>query len=115
MHLHEKEKAVTVEGRFAKQKSSFGKSELAHVKLRYKPMEEKNSIKRVYSIATDAEKKDNELLNLIIAFGLELRDSAFKGSASPIFLQEKARDFHAKTEQEIALKNMVLTLFSSGI
>ena len=111
----EKGKAETVESHFTKQKSSFGKSELAHVKLRYKPMEEEKSIKRVFSLAADADKKENELLNIIIALGLELRDSAFKGSVSPMFLQEKARNFHAKTEQEIALKNMILTLFSSGI
>lgn len=110
----EKGKSSTVESEFVKQRSKLGKSDLAYVKLRYKPLDDSISVQRDYRLLENTPIKDNELLNLIIALGLELRDSAFKGDLSKKALLELARNFNATTKQEIELKNLIFKLFEEG-
>ncbi|MEX1191488.1 MAG: von Willebrand factor type A domain-containing protein [Brumimicrobium sp.] len=110
----EKGKSNTVESEFVKQRSKLGKSDLAYVKLRYKPLDDSVSVQREYTLLENRPIEDNELLNLIIALGLELRDSAFKGDLSKAALLDLARSYSATTEQEVELKNLTFTLFSEG-
>jgi Ca-activated chloride channel family protein len=107
----EKGKSNAVESEFVQQRSKLGKSDLAYVKLRYKPLDDSISVQRDYTLLESTPIKDNELLNLIIALGLELRDSAFKGDVSNAFLLELAKSYKATTKQEIELKNLIFKLF----
>lgn len=108
----EKGKSEEVESKFVKQRSRLGKSDLTYVKLRYKPLEDSASVQRAYKLLESEEVDNNELLNLVIALGLELRDSAFKGDLSKAALLELARSYKATTEQEVELKNLIFELFS---
>ena len=108
----EKGKSSTVESEFVKQRSKLVKSDLAYVKLRYKPLDDSVSVQREYTLLEDTPIEENELLNLIIALGLELRDSAFKGDLSKEALLELAKSYKATTEQEVELKNLVFKLVS---
>jgi Ca-activated chloride channel family protein len=107
----ERGQAGSLENHFVKQKSKFGKSDLAYVKLRYKPLEDSASVQRDYSILESEPKEDNALLSLVIALGLELRDSAFKGDLTKVSLLKQARSFKATTKKEIELKNLIFKLF----
>jgi hypothetical protein len=49
-------------------------------------------------------------LNLVIGFGLHLRDSEFKGDLTPALLRAQAQRFNAKTEEERELKQTILAL-----
>jgi Ca-activated chloride channel family protein len=106
-------RASSLENHFVKQKSKFGKSELAYVKLRYKPFEDSVSVQRVYNIMENEPKEDDELLNLVITLGLELRDSAFKGDLTKESLLSKVRGFNATTKNEIELKDLIFKLFDN--
>jgi Ca-activated chloride channel family protein len=101
-------KAEDVENHFVKTKANFFDGDLAFVKLRYKPMEDSASVERQYHLNSKEKVTPNELLNLVIAFGLELKDSAFKGDLTLEQLHAMAKDFHAKTEEEIELKTCIL-------
>lgn len=103
-------KAEDVENHFVKTKAELFNGDLALVKLRYKPMEDSASIERRYHLSKKQEKTENNLLQLAIGLGLELRGSAFKGDLTVRQLHEMAKNFHAKTEEEIALKSCVLKL-----
>jgi Ca-activated chloride channel family protein len=91
----EKGKAGSVENHFVKDKAKFGKSELAFVKLRYKPFDDSASIQRNFS-----------LIN-----ALELRDSVFKGDLTRESLLKQAKNFNATTKKEVELKNLIFKLF----
>ncbi len=109
----EKGKATSLDNHFVKQKPKFGTSELAYVKLRYKPFEDSTSVQRVYQILENQAKENNELLNLVIALGLELRDSAFKGDLTKESILSQVKSFTATTEKEIELKNLIFKLFGN--
>jgi Ca-activated chloride channel homolog len=103
-------KAEDVENHFVKTKADFFNGDLAFVKLRYKPMEDSVNLERRYHLSKKQGKTENNLLQLAIGLGLELRNSAFKGELTLQQLHAMAKNFHAKTEDEIALKNCVLKL-----
>lgn len=107
----EKGKACSIENHFVKEKAKFGKAELAYVKLRYKPLDDSSSVQRDYSLKDNQLKEDNALLSLVIALGLELRDSAFKGNLTRESLLKQAKSFNAITKKETELKNLILKLF----
>lgn len=109
----EKGKATSLDNHFVKQKPKFGTSELAYVKLRYKPFEDSTSVQRDYQILENQAKENNELLNLVIALGLELRDSAFKGDLTKESILSQVKSFTATTEKEIELKNLIFKLFGN--
>jgi Ca-activated chloride channel family protein len=103
-------KAEQVEGHFTKAEANSSPNELAFVKLRYKPFEEKVSIEKRFSIQNSDPIENNPLLSLIIGLGLHLRDSAFKGDLTIKHLQSLAKDFNPQTEDEFQLKRIVLAL-----
>jgi Ca-activated chloride channel family protein len=102
--------ADAVESHFQSQMGNADPNELAFVKLRYKPFEEKSSIERRYSLSNQSPLKQNELLNLVIGLGLHLRDSAFKGSQTVSSLHRMANSFQPKNEEEFELKRIILSL-----
>lgn len=107
----EKGEATSVDNHFVKQRPRFGTSQLAHVKLRYKPFEDSISVQRDYQLFNNQPKEDIELLKLVIALGLELRDSAFKGDLTKDVLLLQAKNFVATTEREMELKKLILKLY----
>ncbi|WP_107039283.1 YfbK domain-containing protein [Brumimicrobium mesophilum] len=106
----ERGKASSLENQFVKQKSKLGSSQLAYVKLRYKPFEDSASVQRDFEILENHQMEDYELLNLVISLGLELRDSAFKGDLTKDVLLDQVKKFSATTEKELELKNLILQL-----
>lgn len=108
----EKGKSTAIESEFVKQRSKLGKSDLAYVKLRYKPLDDSVSVQKDYTLLEDTPIEENKLLNLIIALGLELRDSAFKGDLSKEALLELARSYNTTSEEEVELKNLIFKLVS---
>lgn len=103
----EKGKADEVENHFVKTRTRFNNKELAYVKLRYKPLEARASIERKFSLSSDQKVKKNSLLNLVIAFGLELRDSAYKGSLTQDLLIQMAKDYNSTHKDERELVEMI--------
>jgi Ca-activated chloride channel family protein len=102
--------ADAVESHFQSQMGTPDPNELAFVKLRYKPFEEKSSIERRYSLSNQSPLKQNELLNLVIGLGLHLRDSAFTGTQTVSSLQRMANSFQPENEEEFELKRIILSL-----
>jgi len=107
-------KAEDVESHFVKTKSSFFDNDIAFVKLRYKPMEESQSIEREYHLNKKHAQTENQLLNLVIAFGLELRKSVFKSELNLSVLRKMAMNFKATTEEEVELKGLILKYTVAG-
>ncbi len=103
-------KDTKTESHFTKTSASFNREELAFVKLRYKRFEDSTSIERKFSLSEDSEIIQNDLVNLVTAFGLTLRDSIFKGDLTNEQLVQLAKAFSPKDEEEKALKKMVLSL-----
>jgi Ca-activated chloride channel family protein len=106
----EKGKSEAVESHFQKSRAKFGKQELAFVKLRYKPLEERESVERRYSLPENQVIESNPLLNLVIGLGLELRDSAFKGNLTKELLLEMVSDFKPSSKEEKELIQIVKAL-----
>ena len=106
----ERGKAESVESRFTLDKPNTNSDELAYIKLRYKPYEEIASLERRYALKNSDPLMQNDLLNLVIGLGLQLRDSPFKGQLSIERLQDLARNFEPETEEEFELKRIVLSL-----
>ncbi len=103
-------KDTKTESHFTKTNATLNREELAFVKLRYKRFEDSTSIERKFSLSEDSEIIQNDLVNLVTAFGLTLRDSVFKGDLTNEQLVQLAKDFTPKDEAEEALKEMVLSL-----
>jgi Ca-activated chloride channel homolog len=103
-------KAENVETHFSAASDVIDSDELAFVKLRYKPFEEKESIEKNYSLTKSAPLAQSELLNMIIGLGLHLRDSAFKADLNIELLKEMAKEFTPQTEDEFELKRIILSL-----
>ncbi|MFT5780202.1 MAG: Ca-activated chloride channel family protein, partial [Crocinitomicaceae bacterium] len=103
-------KEVKSKSHFVKSKATFDNQELAFVKLRYKPMEDSTSIEQKFSLKEENEIVENQLVNLIISLGLQLRNSAFKGNITEETLAAQAVAFKPKNEDERELKEMVLSL-----
>lgn len=106
----ERGKETKTESHFTKTKSTFNREELAFVKLRYKPFEDSTSIERKFSLAENSEIVQNDLVNLVTAFGLTLRNSVFKGELTEKKLIQMAKKFTPKNEEEEVLKKMILSL-----
>jgi Ca-activated chloride channel homolog len=103
-------KAENVETHFSAASDVIDSDELAFVKLRYKPFEEKESIEKNYSLRKSAPLAQSELLNMIIGLGLHLRDSAFKADLNIELLKEMAKEITPQTEDEFELKRIILSL-----
>jgi Ca-activated chloride channel homolog len=103
-------KAENVETHFSAASDVIDSDELAFVKLRYKPFEEKESIEKNYSLTKSAPLVQSELLNMVIGLGLHLRDSAFKADLNIELLKEMAKEFTPQTEDEFELKRIILSL-----
>ena len=106
----EKGKSEAVESHFQKSIAKFSRQELAYIKLRYKPLEAKESVERRYSLPEDQVIDSNPLLNLVIGLGLELRDSAFKGNLTKELLLEMVSDIKASSKEEKELIQIVKAL-----
>jgi Ca-activated chloride channel family protein len=100
--------ASNVETHFVQATSTIATNELAFVKLRYKPFEEKESIERRIVLSQDAPLLKNELLNLVVGFGLQLRDSAFKGTQTIDELKKQAKLYEPKNFEEKELVQFIL-------
>jgi Ca-activated chloride channel family protein len=103
-------KETKSESHFTTTKATFNREELAFVKLRYKPFEDSLSIERKFSLNKDTEIVKNDLVNLVAAFGLTLRNSVFKGSLTNEQLVQMAKKFLPRNEEEAELKKMILSL-----
>ena len=103
-------KDTKTESHFTKTNATLNREELAFVKLRYKRFEDSTSIERKFSLSEDSEIIQNDLVNLVTAFGLTLRDSIFKGDLTNEKLIHLAKEFTPKDEEEEALKEMILSL-----
>lgn len=103
-------KETTTESHFTKTRTTFNREELAFVKLRYKPFEDSTSIERKFSLKENSELIQNDLVNLIAAFGLTLRNSVFKGDLTHEKLIKMAKEFKPTNEEEVDLKEMILSL-----
>lgn len=103
-------KDTKTESHFTKTNATLNREELAFVKLRYKRFEDSTSIERKFSLSKDSEIVQNDLVNLVTAFGLTLRYSIFKGDLTNEKLIHLAKEFTPKDEEEEALKEMVLSL-----
>jgi Ca-activated chloride channel family protein len=104
--------ALNVETHFVQATSKIASNELAFVKLRYKPFEEKESIERRIVLSQDAPLLKNELLNLVVGFGLQLRDSAFKGTQTIEELKELANKYKPINSSEKELVQFILNYMS---
>ena len=104
--------ASNVETHFVQATSTIATNELAFVKLRYKPFEEQESIERRIVLSQDAPLLKNELLNLVVGFGLQLRDSAFKGTQTIDELKELATLYEPKNIEEKELVQYILKYVS---
>lgn len=102
--------AENVENHFSNSTNKDNKNELAFVKLRYKPFEEKESIEKRFSLVSEAPIQENNVLSMIIGLGLHLRDSAFKGYLNIKMLKEMAESFTPQSEDEFELKRIILSL-----
>lgn len=103
-------RAEKEDNHFVKTTAKFRKSELLYAKLRYKPFEDSLSIERTYSVKEDQEHVSNPLLDLVIGFGLQLRDSYFKGDINVQKLKEMAQMCRANKDDETELLRMIETL-----
>lgn len=103
-------KETRSESHFTKTKTTFNRQELAFVKLRYKPFEDSASIERKFSLAENSEIIQNDLVNLVTAFGLILRNSVFKGNLTNERLVQMAQNFKPQNEEEVELWKMILSL-----
>jgi Ca-activated chloride channel family protein len=103
-------KETKTESHFTKTKTTFNRQELVFVKLRYKRFEDSTSIERKFSLKVDDEIIQNDLVNLVTAFGLTLRNSVFKGELTNEKLIQMAKIFTPKNEEEKELKKMILSL-----
>lgn len=102
-------KAENDNNHFTKAKDKIGNNnELAFVKLRYKPFEDSVSIEEQFSLPKNQKLEEDHLLTAVIAFGLELRNSAFKGNINKVYLIEIANNLKGKTEEESELKTLIL-------
>jgi Ca-activated chloride channel family protein len=106
----ERGKETKTESHFTKTKSTFNREEIAFVKLRYKPFEDSASIERKFSLEEKSEVVQNDLVNLVVGFGLTLRNSVFKGELTNDKLVRMAKKFTARNDEEAELKKMILSL-----
>jgi Ca-activated chloride channel family protein len=100
--------AESVETHFVQATNTIASNELAFVKLRYKPFEEKESNEHRIVLSNDAPLLKNELINLVIGFGLQLRDSAFKGTQTLEELKQLATYYKPINSEEKELVQFIL-------
>ncbi len=93
----------SIDAHFTKTKTTSGKKELCNVSLRYKLLEATSSVEESYLLANESEVTENPLLQTIIAFGLVLRQSAYKGSCNDDLLRELVGKLNTN-KQELELK-----------
>lgn len=93
----------SIDAHFTKTKTTSGKKELCNVSLRYKLLEATSSVEESYLLANESEVTENPLLQTIIAFGLVLRQSAYKGSCNDDLLRELVGKLNT-SKQELELK-----------
>lgn len=96
----------SLDAHFSKIKPTGGQKELCNVRLRYKLLEEATSVEENFALATESEVTENPLLQTIVAFGLLLRQSAFKGICSEDLVRELAGRLQ-NSQQELELKTAV--------
>lgn len=101
-------KAETDKNHFTKSKEKTGNnSELAFVKLRYKPFEDSVSIEEQFSLPKAQKPEVDSFLTTLIAFGLELRNSAFKGTIDTNYLTEIISNLNESKTDENELKQLI--------
>lgn len=106
-------KAESDKNHFTKSKETMGNnSELAFVKLRYKPFEDSASIEKRFSLSKTHILEKDPLLTAVIGFGLQLRNSAFKGMIDNELLTKLANSLEAKTEDEKELQRLMVNYSS---
>lgn len=91
---------------FSKIKPTGSGRDLCKVSLRYKLLDAAVSTEESSLLSADSEVTEHPLLQTIIAFGLELRQSAYKGTCSPELLRTLVVQLGA-TEQERILKTAI--------
>jgi len=96
----------SLDAHFTKIKTTSGQKELCTVSLRYKLLEATTSVEETYVLANESEVTENPLLQTIVAFGLLLRQSTYKGTCTNELLRELVGKLTA-SPQEMALKKAI--------
>jgi Ca-activated chloride channel family protein len=104
----------SLDAHFSKIKPTGGQKELCNVRLRYKLLEEATSEEENYVLANESEMTENSLLQTIIAFGLLLRKSAFKGMCSEELLRELVGKLQ-NSKQELELKTAIKSFLDTRL
>jgi Ca-activated chloride channel family protein len=104
----------SLDAHFSKIKPTGGQKELCNVRLRYKLLEEATSEEENYVLANEREMTENSLLQTIIAFGLLLRQSAFKGMCSEELLREMVGKLQ-NSKQELELKTAIKSFLDTRL
>jgi len=96
----------TTDTYFVKSKTVHSGKGLCRVSLRYKLLDDQSSVEETYPFEGGDGFAKDPLLQTIIAFGLELRDSAFKGTCSPELVRELMAQL-GNSAQETELKRVI--------
>ncbi len=95
---------------FVTAKPQHNRSELAYIKLRYKPLEATASVERRFSVGKDVPLTDDRKLQSIVALGLYLRNSVFKGTMDVGHLQRMGQALSASDPEEADLQAIMLSI-----
>lgn len=96
----------SLDAEFLKVKTTGDRSDLCKVSLRYKLLEAATSTEETFILRNESGMTENPLLQTIIAFGLTMRESAYKGSCGQDLLGELLSKL-GDSEQERELKEVV--------
>lgn len=95
---------------FVTARPTHNRSELAFVKLRYKPMEDAASVERNYTLDKEVALEQDALLQSVVALGLHLRRSIFKGDTNKELLIRLAHQLPESNAEVAELKRLILGL-----
>lgn len=98
----------SLDAAFSKIKPTGSGRDLCKVSLRYKLLDAAASTEESGVLSADSEVTEHPLLQTVIAFGLELRQSAWKGTCNPDLLRTLVSRLGA-SEQERVLKTAIET------
>jgi Ca-activated chloride channel family protein len=102
----------SLDAEFLKVKTTGDRSDLCKVSLRYKLLEAATSTEETFFLRNESGMTENPLLQTIIAFGLTMRESAYKGSCGQELLSKLLLKL-GDSEQERELKEVVGLYFGN--
>lgn len=96
----------SLDAEFLKVKTTGDRDDLCKVSLRYKLLKAVTSTEETYFLRNESGMTENPLLQTIIAFGLTMRESAYKGNCSKELLQQLILQL-GDSLQELELKEAI--------